>query len=119
MLGVIKNKAPGVVVTIEKLTGQAATRGFVFQTVPPISTDDAGQSATFSIVDGRKANFAGDVQILNDGQGPRHDRAERLMMCFEPGNVEGRIAADPGKPIAREAIKTYAGYKYRHRWARA
>ena len=116
MLGLMKGKAPGVVVSVEKLIGPAATKAFAFQTLPTISQDDAGQNATFSIVDGRKAGFGADVQILNDGLGPRHDRDERLMLTFDPGTVEGRISADLGKAIDVEAINTYAWYNDSHRW---
>src|SRR6266850_3127208 len=108
MLGVMKRRGPGVVVSVEKLTGPAATKVFAFQTIPTISKDDAGQAATFSIVDGRKAGFGAELQILNDGLGPRHDRDERLMLTFDPGTVEGRISADLGKAIDVEAINTYA-----------
>src|SRR2546421_3161752 len=116
MLGLMNRRAPGVAVTIEKLTGQAATRAFAFQTIPTISQDDAGQGATFTIVDGRKANFGGEVTIFNDGLGPRHERDERLMLCFDPGSIEGRICADLGKTIEVEAINTYAWYRDSHRW---
>jgi hypothetical protein len=116
MLGLMKGKAPGVVVSIDKLTGLAASKAFAFQTIPTISKVDAGQEAIFSIVDGRKGNFGGEVQIFNDGLAPRHERDERLMLCFDPGSVEGRIGADLGKAIDVEAINTYAWYKDSHRW---
>jgi hypothetical protein len=117
MLGVMKRRGPGVVVSIEKLTGSGASKAFAFQTIPTISKDDAGQAATFSIVDGRKAGFGGELEIFNDGLGPRHDRDERLMLSFDPNTVEGRIAADLGKAIDVEAINTYAWYRDSHRWA--
>ncbi|MCY2952427.1 MAG: hypothetical protein NTU53_10670 [Planctomycetota bacterium] len=109
--------APGVAVVMEKLPADRASPAFAFKTIPTISKNDAGQNAVFSIVDGRKADFGGDVGILNDGLGPRHDQDESLMCAFQPGSVEGRIKADLGKILAVEQINSYAWFKDGHRWA--
>ena len=109
--------APGVAVVMEKLPADRASPAFAFKTIPTISKDDAGQNAVFSIVDGRKADFGGEVRILNDGLGPRHDQDELLMCTFQPGSVEGRIKADLGKTIAVEQINSYAWFKDGQRWA--
>lgn len=110
-------RAPGVAVVMEKLASENASPAFAFKTIPTIAKDDAGQNATFSIVDGPKANFGGDLRIFNDGLGPRHERDESLMCTFMPGTVQARIGADLGKTIAVEQINSYAWYKDSHRWA--
>jgi hypothetical protein len=110
-------RAPGVAVVMEKLGAESASPAFAFKTIPTIAKEDAGQNAMFSIVDGNKANFGGDVRIFNDGLGPTRDQDESLMCTFMPGSVEGRIKADLGRTIAVEQINSYAWYKDSHRWA--
>lgn len=115
--GLLRGHAPGVAVVMEKLTTGSATPAFAFKTIPTIAKDDVGQKAVFRIVDGRKADFAGELRILNDGLGPRHDRDESLMCTFAPNSVQGRVRADLGIPIEIKEINTYAWYKDGHRWA--
>jgi hypothetical protein len=117
ILGNMKETAPGVTVVVEKLLDAAATTAFDFKTIATLSKEDAAQDATFSIVDGRKANFGGNVKILNDGQGPRQEKDESLMLTFNPGTLQGRIKSDLGKTVQIDQINTYAWYKDSHRWA--
>ncbi|HEX2974131.1 MAG TPA: hypothetical protein VHP11_17490, partial [Tepidisphaeraceae bacterium] len=116
-LELLNGSAPGVAVVVEKLPSESASPAFAFKTIPTIAKEDAGRNAIFSIVDGPKANFASGMEILNDGQGPRHETDESMMCTFMPGSVEGRIKADLGKVIAVEQINSYAWYKDSHRWA--
>ena len=116
-LGRLRKHASGVKVTFEKLRGAAASPAFAFNSIPTISKDDAGQNATFSIVDGRKAGFGGGVRTLNDGLGPRFETDQGLMFTFEPEAVEGRLKADLGAPINISQINSYAWFKDSHRWA--
>jgi hypothetical protein len=116
-MGPMRGQAAKVAVVVEKLTEASATAAFEFKTIPTLSKDDAGQNATFSLVDGRKADFGGSLRIFNDGLAPRHDHDEPLMLTFAPGTMEGRIKADLGKPVEIEQINTYSWFRDSNRWA--
>jgi hypothetical protein len=116
-LGFMRSSAAGVVVESEIAAATSTTRALEFKKVPAVAKDDLGRRALFSVVDGRKADFGGDLNTLNDGQGPRHERDEPLMCTFAPGTVEGRLRADLRAVTEVAAVHTYAWYKDGHRWA--
>jgi len=116
-LGYMRSSAAGVVVESETVAATATTRALEFKKLPAVAKDDLGRRAVFSVVDGRKADFGGDLNTLNDGHGPRHERDEPLMCTFAPGTVEGRLRADLRAVTEVARVHTYAWYKDGHRWA--
>jgi hypothetical protein len=116
-LGFMRSSAAGVVVESETAAATSTTRALEFKKLPAVAKDDLGRRAVFSVVDGRKADFGGDLNTLNDGQGPRHERDEPLMCTFAPGTVEGRVRADLRAVTDVARVHTYAWYKDGHRWA--
>ncbi len=103
-------------VVAEHNSASAASPAFKFTTVPPISKDDAGQGASFTIIDGEKAPYGGGLGVLNDGQGPRTADDESLMLAFQTSTLEGRIQADLEKVVSVGQINTYSWYKNGNRW---
>jgi hypothetical protein len=116
-MGPMPHESQTVAVDVERVVTPVPAAGFELTKVPPIAADDAGRDATFTIVDGPKANFGAPPRILNDGRAPNHDKDETGMLTFMPNSVTGRIKADLGKAIDVERISTYAWYKDSHRWA--
>lgn len=116
-LGFMRSSAAGVVVESEIVAATSTTRALEFKKLPAVAKDDLGRRAVFSVVDGRKADFGGDLNTLTDGQGPRHERDEPMMCTFAPGTVEGRLRADLRAVTEVARVHTYAWYKDGHRWA--
>jgi hypothetical protein len=115
-LGQMRYRKPGIQVMTEMIAGHEATPQFAFKTIPTLSSEDAGQKATFSIVDGQKADFGGEPSILNDGLGPRFPRDEPSMLAFAPDTLEGRLKADLGRIIEIEQINSYSWHRDSHRY---
>jgi hypothetical protein len=94
----------------------SASAAFQFKTIPTLSKEDAGQRAVFSIVDGQKADYAGELAVLNDGAGPRTFNDESAMLAFANETLEARLGADLGHSIAVDQINTYSWYNNGNRY---
>ncbi|MCY2954860.1 MAG: redoxin domain-containing protein, partial [Planctomycetota bacterium] len=107
-LGQMRYRKPGVEVVTEAIAGQAASPPFAFKGIPSISSEDAGQRASFSIVDGKVSTLSGGPGKLNDGIGPLGSDDPQSNFFFEIGTLEGRLKADLGKLMPVAQINTYS-----------
>ncbi len=94
-----------VQVTLEQLD---AGTGFTFQKIESPSTNDAGTSAKWKLVDGEPDGNSAALAALHDGRVPAGDDEPRGNFFFRAGSDGGRITADLGKVTSVKRISSFS-----------
>ncbi len=106
MVATLTSMSSAEITTIIDLhSNQDAAAGFVFKNVPAPSQSDAGQKATFTLVDGRRDRNGGDLDVLHDGKAPTEEDQPGTNFFLAGG---GRVLVDLQKAIEVKQVNTYS-----------
>ncbi len=97
-----------VQITSDHLDNQHAAAGFKLPRVPAPRRGDAGAKATFTLLDGQRDGFGGDLAQLHDGILPSTADQPAANFFFRQGGDGGRIAVDLGGITELSQIHTYS-----------
>jgi len=100
--------APGVIVTIDRNVGSAATPAFTFAHVAAPAKDDAAAQATVRLVDGEGDPNGAGVHALVDGLLPHEEDEPGSNFFFNAGTTGGRVRLDLGEAIDVAEVRTYS-----------
>lgn len=98
--------AEGVQVLTER-NGPSASPAFEFDKVPPPSSTDAGNVATFRVVAGERDGNAGRISVLNDGRGPEGSDEPDANFFFGR-SLSGKLLVDLGEARDVQRIDSYS-----------
>ncbi len=97
-----------VQVTTDRLDNQHAAPDFKLPRVPTPRRGDAGAKATFTLVDGQRDGFGGNLAKLHNGTLPSTGDQPAENFFFRQGSDGGRLAVDLGSIIELGQIRTYS-----------
>lgn len=87
---------------------EAASGAFRFKSVPSPAKQDAGEKATFTLVDGDPDINGGDLGRLHDGRLPKEGDQPAENFFFRAGSTGGRIQIDLGSSLSLRQVNTYS-----------
>src|SRR5688572_26670539 len=96
---------------VERNVGGDARGEFKFKSVPTPSRTDAGNSAKFTILNGRRDGNGGELVKLNDGRLPEEDDQPAANFFFAAGTEGGRLLMDLGEVIELRQVNTYSWHR--------
>ena len=97
--------APAVKVTVEHAKSVAEAN--TFATITPASNADAGNLATYRLLEGRRDPDSAEVEVLNDGQLPANaDEPRSNFFLMGPG--PSRLLIELAEPCSLQQIRTYS-----------
>ena len=97
--------APAVKVTVEHAKSVAEAN--TFPTISPASNADAGNLATYRLLEGRRDPDSAEVEVLNDGQLPSSPDEPRSNF-FLVGPGPSRLLIELAAPCSLQQIRTYS-----------
>jgi hypothetical protein len=95
-------------VTVDRNTGNAATKEFKFKNVPSPAKDDAAAKATVTLLVGESDPAGGDVSVLTDGLLPTKADEPKSNFYFASGSGGGRVRMDFGATIEIKQVNSYS-----------
>ena len=95
-------------VTVDRNTGNAATKEFKFKNVPSPAKDDAAAKATVTLLVGESDPSGGDVSVLTDGLWPTKADEPKSNFYFASGSGGGRVRMDFGEVIEIKQVNSYS-----------
>jgi hypothetical protein len=95
-------------VTVDRNTGNAATKEFKFKNVPSPAKDDAAAKATVTLLVGESDPAGGDVSVLTDGLLPTKADEPKSNFYFASGSGGGRVRMDFGEAIEIKQVNSYS-----------
>jgi hypothetical protein len=95
-------------VVVERNRGDDATPKFKFKNIASPVGDDAASKAKFTLVDGRKDDESGELDVLHDGKLPTEEDQPSSNFFLAQNEDNGRLAIDLGKAIDIKQVNTYS-----------
>jgi len=95
-------------VTVDRNTGNAATKAFKFKNVPAPAKDDAATKAAVTLLVGESDPAGGDISVLTDGLLPAKADEPKSNFYFASGSGGGRVRMDFGEMIEIKQVNSYS-----------
>ena len=86
----------------------AADAEFQLMPVPPPARDDAAHMASFTLIDGQRDRFSGELAVLADGQVPAGEDSPQGNFFFATNTDGGRLGLDLGKILSIKSVGSYS-----------